>query len=117
MSKQQRLQERQMDSNYATLDSPIVRSASPNSISLPPSIIDASAWYGSDLARSSDWIERLSETETAEVESAVRQFENSTTRLLAGSPPPLPSLAPRLQELLNEVLNGRGFVLIKGLPI
>jgi hypothetical protein len=29
----------------------------------------------------------------------------------------LPTLRPRLNELLDEVLNGRGFVLIKGLPI
>jgi hypothetical protein len=30
---------------------------------------------------------------------------------------PLPTLAPRLKGLLEGVLNGRGFVLIKGLPI
>jgi hypothetical protein len=30
---------------------------------------------------------------------------------------PLPSLGPRLEKLLDEVLNGRGFVLIKRLPV
>jgi hypothetical protein len=30
---------------------------------------------------------------------------------------PLPILGPKLQELLDAVLNGRGFVLIRGLPV
>jgi len=94
-------------------------------MSLPPPIRDASAWYGSDLAGRTDWIERLSETEIAEVEKAISQFTHSPTHPLADSAfcdlstlttVPLPSLAARLQKLLREVLNGRGFVLIKGLP-
>ena len=83
-------------------------------MSLPPPVRDSSAWYGSDLAAKTDWIEHLSETEIAEVETAVRQFADSPTRPVTDSPS-LPSLAPRLRKLLEEVLNGRGFVLIKGL--
>ena len=30
---------------------------------------------------------------------------------------PLPSLAPLLDRLLAEVTDGRGFVLVKGLPV
>src|ERR1051325_592644 len=67
---------------------------------LPPEVEDRSAWYGEELAKRRDWIERLSAVEIAEVEN--------------GS---LTTLAPRLQRLLDEVLNGRGFVLIKGLPV
>ena len=93
-------------------------SVSPNDVSLPPPVRDASAWYGSDLAARTDWIERLSETEIAEVESAVRRFPDSpdldVTALKQTTP--LPTLGPRLQSLLEDVLNGRGFVLIKGLP-
>jgi hypothetical protein len=92
-------------------------------MSLPPPVRDASAWYGSDLAGRTDWIEHLSETEIADVEKAVRQFTYSPTQPLADSAffdlpttVPLPILAPRLKELLEEVLNGRGFVLIKELP-
>ena len=95
-------------------------------MSLPPPVRDASAWYGSDLAGTSDWIERLSDTEIAEVESAVRQFTHSPTHPIADSAfcdlstltttVPLPSLSLRLQKLLEDVLNGRGFVLIRGLP-
>ncbi|PWT89072.1 MAG: taurine catabolism dioxygenase TauD [Blastocatellia bacterium] len=106
---------------------PIVIPVSSNDIPLPPPVRDASAWYGSDLAGRNDWIEHFSETEIAEIERAVRQFAHSFTRPLADSPSldltelttnvSLPNLAPRLQGLLEEVLNGRGFVLMKGLPI
>lgn len=79
-----------------------------NSLSstLPPEVCDWSVWYGPEVAASDEWIEYLSETEIEEVERAVQGVEES-----------LPTLAPRLQTLLDEVLNGRGFVLIKGLRI
>lgn len=68
---------------------------------LPPEVEDRSAWYGQDLANNSDWIEHFSADEIAEIEQDG----------------PLPTLTLRLQRLLDEVLNGRGFVLIKGLPV
>ena len=91
-------------------------SVSPNDISLPPPVRDASAWYGSELVRRTDWIQRLSLSEIAEVESAVRQLATSDLTTLTQAKVPLPRLAPRLQGLLEEVLNGRGFVVIRGLP-
>jgi hypothetical protein len=86
---------------------------------LPPEVEDRSAWYGPELAKCDDWIERLSETEIAEVEHALRQLDAKgiDTTSITTEDVPLPTLAPRLQGLLNEVLNGRGFVLIKGLPV
>jgi TfdA family taurine catabolism dioxygenase TauD len=88
---------------------------------LPPEVRDRSAWYGPEIVRDEDWIERLSEDEVAEVRGAVEEIERSR---LADDPAsltardvPLPALGPRLQRLLEEVLNGRGFVLIKGLPV
>jgi hypothetical protein len=86
---------------------------------LPPEVQDESAWYGSELARRSDWIERLSEVEIAEVEGLVHELEKAPVDLTTLDPTKaeLPILGPRLQGLLDEVLNGRGFVLIKGLPV
>ncbi len=82
-------------------------------------IRDRSAWYGADLASSDIWIERLSDVEIAEVERAVRELEKSHVELasITAKDVPLPTLAPRLQRILDEVLNGRGFVLIKALPV
>jgi hypothetical protein len=89
---------------------------------LPPEICDRSTWLGQDLMRSTDWIEHLSETEIGEVECATRELAeraNSGSDLtsLSADDFPLPTLGPRLHALLDEVLNGRGFVLIRSLPI
>jgi hypothetical protein len=87
--------------------------------SLPPEIKDASAWYGPDLAKSSDWIAPFSEAEVAEVESATRDLAQSSLDLtsITRDDFPLPTLGVHLQHLLDEVLNGRGFVLIQALPV
>src|SRR5690348_16372308 len=86
---------------------------------LPPEIHDSSAWYGVEVAGRGDWVERLSEVEVGEVERAVRQLEESEGDLVAitARQVPLPTLGPRLQSMLDEVMNGRGFVLIRGLPV
>ncbi|HKR59251.1 MAG TPA: TauD/TfdA family dioxygenase [Pyrinomonadaceae bacterium] len=86
---------------------------------LPPEIAGHSAWYGPHLMEITDWIEHLSAVEIDEVESAVRKLTKSQRGLTSISSEdfPLPTLGPRLQQLLEEVLNGRGFVLIKTLPV
>jgi hypothetical protein len=91
--------------------------------SFPPEIGDASAWYGPDLKRSTDWIARLSEVEVKEVESATNELagelERSSVDLTSINTAdfPLPTLGPRLRRLMDEVISGRGFVLIKALPV
>ena len=87
--------------------------------SLPPEIKDASAWYGPDLMECTDWIERLSEVEIAEVESAARELAKSSIDLTSISSDdfPLPTLGLRLHDLMDEVLGGRGFVLIQTLSV
>ena len=86
---------------------------------MPAEIQDRSVWYGSALAGSDDWIERLSEAEIDEVESAIKQVEESRQDLttISAGDVQLPMLGSSCNRLLDEVLNGRGFVLIKGLPV
>jgi len=86
---------------------------------LPPAIEDASAWYGPELKGRTDWVEHLSETEITEVETAVKSLDRSSIDLtsITSNDFPLPTLAPRLHSILDEVLNGRGFVLIRSLPV
>ncbi|HMH43210.1 MAG TPA: TauD/TfdA family dioxygenase [Pyrinomonadaceae bacterium] len=95
-----------------------IHSLPPNA-ALPPEIDDASAWYGPDLKQRADWIERLSEAEIAEVESATKELAKSSLdlTLIRCDDFPLPKLGPRLRRLLEEVISGRGFVLIKALPV
>ena len=86
---------------------------------LPPEVRDQSAWYGAELASRSDWIERLSERQIREIEQAVNQLDEAGADLtaLTAKDVPLPTLAHTLETLLEGVLNGRGFVLIKSLPV
>jgi Taurine catabolism dioxygenase TauD, TfdA family len=86
---------------------------------LPPEITGPSAWFGSEMARVDDWIDRLDEREIAEIESAIRLFADSGSDPATIRPTdfPLPTLANRLQRIMDEVLNGRGFVLLRGLPV
>ncbi|HJZ66611.1 MAG TPA: TauD/TfdA family dioxygenase [Blastocatellia bacterium] len=86
---------------------------------LPPEIGDPSAWYGPELARRADWIERLSQPEIAEVEGAMREVGKSSLDLttIRSDDFPLPTLGPHLHHLLDDVLNGRGFALIRALPV
>ncbi len=86
---------------------------------LPPEITDRSAWYGAELAKRTDWVIHLTAVEVAEVKQAADKLDKSpidlTTIDISNSH--LPTLASRLRLLLEEVLDGRGFVLVKGLPV
>jgi hypothetical protein len=86
---------------------------------LPPPVQDASAWRGPDMAASSDWIERLDSAEVGEIEAASRALLARGADLAQIGPGDfvLPTLAPRLSRLLHDVLDGRGFVLLRGLPV
>src|SRR5262249_53778551 len=90
---------------------------------LPPEILGPSAWYGPDLDAYKGWIEELSDAEIAEIDeitlrTAERMAEpRHDIPRLKPEDFPLPTLGPRLRTMLDELLNGRGFVLIRGLPI
>ena len=98
--------------------SSVIHSLPPDT-TLPPEIADRSAWYGRDLKERTDWIERLSDAEIDEVESAYTKLTKSSVDLTSidSEDFQLATLGPRLRRLLEEVLNGRGFVLIKALPV
>jgi Taurine catabolism dioxygenase TauD, TfdA family len=86
---------------------------------LPPEIHDRAVWYGAELGGRGDWVEWLSDAEVCEVEGAVERLEESRCEIanIKAEDVPLPTLGPRLQGMLEEVLSGRGFVLIRGLPV
>ncbi|HZI62891.1 MAG TPA: hypothetical protein VFD62_19510, partial [Pyrinomonadaceae bacterium] len=94
------------------------------SLTLPPQVRDGSAWYGAEMAAHEDWIEHFSEEEIEELRRAVQYLEsriNEGSRIDVESMNAayvlLSTIAPRLRVLLDEVLNGRGFVLIRSLPV
>ena len=77
------------------------------------------AWYGSDMAASSDWIRPFSEPEIAELEAAVNTARASgkPRAELTAEDFPLPSLAAESHRWLRELADGRGFILLRGLPV
>ena len=89
----------------------------------PPEILGPSAWYGPDLAARDDWIEILSDGEIAEIERATQRAIDRLSDpevdlvSLRKQDFPLPTLGPRLGRMLRGVLTGRGFVLIRRLPV
>ena len=90
------------------------------SVAVPDGLIQGpAAWYGADLARRADWIFHLDREDLAEIDGAVRAFSASGLPLetISADKFPLPNLGPRLKAILNELLEGRGFVLMRGLEV
>lgn len=86
----------------------------------PPARIEGpSAWKGPELLERSDWIYHLSEGDIAEIDAAVHAIQASGTGFAGISQETfvLPTLGKRLASILEELLNGRGFVMIRGLPV
>src|SRR5262245_41919776 len=77
------------------------------------------AWEGSDLARSDTWIYRLGASEIAELESAMSSASSTSKSLfdITREDFPLEGFARTLEGIADELENGRGFVLIRGLPV
>ena len=89
-------------------------------LDLPPEQTGAAAWYGPEIAKRDDWMMPLSTAEVAEVEAATRGLVERDADIAVLKPQdfPLPTLGARLRSRVDdEVLNGRGFLLLRGLPV
>lgn len=89
-------------------------------LQLPPLQTNASSWLGPEMkAKPDTWQWHWSPDEIEELERAAAPLVASQTEIgqLKQLDFPLPKLGPRLKQLRSELLNGQGFVLLKGLPI
>jgi hypothetical protein len=86
---------------------------------LPAAITGPSAWYGPDMAARTDWIEQLSPADISEIEVASQRLAEREVdwQTLRREDFPLPRLQLRLRPIGDEVLEGRGFALLRGLPV
>jgi hypothetical protein len=77
------------------------------------------AWRGEDLVGRSDWVHELTASEVAEIDAAVRDVRARGIELLetTRSDFVLPTLAPVIAAWADELDAGRGFVLVRGLPV
>jgi hypothetical protein len=83
-------------------------------------IAGPSAWIGADMrTREAEWSYRLSPAENAEVEAALAAVQARGLDIadIRREDFPLPTLGPVLERLRSEVLEGRGFVLLRGVPV
>ena len=82
-----------------------------------PEVLDSpAAWRGPEMCAESGWDLRLSDTEIGEVDRAVAAIDRPLIEVDRHAFP-LPTLGPKLARLRRELLEGRGFFLLRGLPV
>ena len=76
-------------------------------------------WKGPELASSSDWIYRLTENDIAELSAALQNVKSRGLDIpeIGKQDFPLPTLSKKLAAISGELQTGRGFTLIRGLPV
>ncbi len=86
---------------------------------LPAQIDTPSAWRGPDMAARRDWIEPLDAADLRELVAASDAWVDVAADLtqLTREQFPLPKLAPRLARVGRDLIDGRGFALLRGLPV
>ncbi len=88
---------------------------------LPPGpITGPAAWTGAEMAqRSGEWLHLLSEGELAELEAAVRAHKAGGRAMgeITAESFRLPTLGARLARILDDLMHGRGFTVLRGLPV
>src|SRR5215472_17317263 len=79
-----------------------------------------SAWTAAHMrGREAEWSYRLSPSKVADLEMALKtvQARGLDIAEIRRDEFPLPSLGPVLERLRAEALDGRGFVLLRGVPV
>jgi hypothetical protein len=81
-------------------------------------IRDASVWSGDDLRRDQSWKLSLTSQQTADMAKALKQVKERGLQFaeILRDDFPLPSLRETLQNILDELRSGRGFVVLSGFP-
>jgi hypothetical protein len=84
-----------------------------------PPLASRAAWRGPALAARDDWRVRLDAAQVAELEAAQRAAEatGTPTGELTADDFPLPTLAAEIARWRGELTDGRGFLLVSGLPV
>ncbi|MEL7465696.1 MAG: TauD/TfdA family dioxygenase [Pseudomonadota bacterium] len=87
----------------------------------PPSKIETdAAWRGSDMAAAPErWRAPLTDEDVAELENAAAHLKSTGVDLgaIRERDFPLPTMAPRLKALREDLIEGVGFGLLTGLPV
>ncbi|MBK18517.1 MAG: hypothetical protein CMM52_06750 [Rhodospirillaceae bacterium] len=82
-------------------------------------VVDPAGWLPEELASNEDWIYELSGADCDQIGDAVSAVQRNGLEIknIRKSDFKLSGLAKNLAEIRNEFQQGRGFVLIRGLPV
>ena len=82
-------------------------------------IKDATAWKSAEMKARNDWIHVLSEAEINDLDRALRAVQQRGLEMASVTRDnfPLPVLGSYLADLQKTVRTGRGFALLRGIPI
>jgi hypothetical protein len=82
-------------------------------------IIDPAGWEPEDLLNSDDWVYRFTRSDLAELANAIDQIENRDIDIvnLTSEDFPLPHFSDFLSDVRQELLDGRGLAVLRGLPV
>jgi hypothetical protein len=87
------------------------------SVQQRPIITGPAAWIGPEIQNDPSWIYRLDETAVEEIDHALAHAQRAGASIpFSKDLFPLPRLAAALDRVLDELENGRGFVLVRGIP-
>jgi Taurine catabolism dioxygenase TauD, TfdA family len=82
-------------------------------------IADRSVWTGTQLQNRTDWITHFTDPQLVELNSAIADalHDGRSYGDMALDGLTLPTLAQTVADWIDEIEDGRGFVLIRGLPV
>jgi len=82
-------------------------------------IATEAAWKPAEMARDTSWIHELTADDIAELEAAAGEAKSRGLELteVRRDDFPLPNFAPKLAAIEQEIMQGRGFALIRGIPV
>src|SRR5258708_4809 len=83
-----------------------------------PNILESGCeWRAGDVADEAAWTEIFTEVEIGEIDDAIVRAQAKSPDLLdiGRDDFPLPTLSRRLKAIEDELINGRGFVRLRGL--
>lgn len=83
-------------------------------------LMGPAAWTGERQARRDDWVELLSSADAADLEAALaaaRALGRPLAEIGAAEFPLPPRMRSRIESWTEDLENGRGFVLVRGVPV
>lgn len=77
------------------------------------------AWHGSGMVTSQAWLHHLDDSDIGELEGAAATARGKAGSIIDIAPEnfPLPGLGAKLLAIRDEAMHGRGFAVIRGLPV